>query len=53
VHILQHRWKAQPVVWIAVGLILIAATVLWILWSRPDARAYRDAVLVLGRVAAV
>jgi len=55
VYSLQHRWKLQPIAWVAVGLILIALAVAaaLILAHRPDSRAYQDAVLVLNGVAAV
>jgi hypothetical protein len=45
---LHYRWKMQPVAWIAIGLVLIAAAVAaaLILTHRPDSRAYQDAVLV-------
>ena len=47
--------KMQPVViWIAAGLILIAAAVIWVvLMNRPDSRAYQDAVWVCAGVAAL
>jgi len=52
---LQHRWKLQPIAWVAVGLILIAAAVAaaLILANRPDSRAYQDAILVYAGVAAL
>ncbi len=51
---MQHRWKMQPAYWIAIGLILIAAAVIWVIFmNRPDSRAYQDAVWVYAGVAAL
>jgi flagellar biosynthesis/type III secretory pathway M-ring protein FliF/YscJ len=54
VHFLQHRWKSQPAVWVVVGLILVAAAVVTLIFlNRPATRAYQDAVLVFAEVAAL
>jgi hypothetical protein len=51
---MQQRWKMQPVAWITITLILIAAVVFaLILMNRPDSRAYKDAILVSLGVAAL
>ncbi len=51
---MQRHWKAMPVVWIAAGLILLAAVVVAIfIMNRPDSRAYQDAVWVYAGVASV
>lgn len=51
---MQHRWKAQTVVLVAVGLVLFAAAVVaLILLNRPEVRAFKNAVLVYAGVAAL
>ena len=51
---MQHRGYLQPLVWLAIGLIVIIAVVTaLLLLNRPADQAYQDAILVCAGVASL
>ena len=51
---MQRHWKPQPALWVVIGLILLAAAVIALIFlNRPATRAYQDAILVCAEVAQV
>ena len=51
---MQHRGYLQPLVWLAIGLIVIIAVVAaLLLLDRPADQAYQDASLVCAGVASL